>query len=398
MSAIRKRVIVDSLAFLLCRLRYPASMRAAAFFFVVLLFTAGAGAADGPYVLSDGANGWQAVSVEEAAGVPRKRALPLAAGASITVKAVGELPAFTVKLRGPAKPASDEIRISGKAPLFVVADTHGEYEILVAMLQKHGVVNAQLGWNFGRGDLVVLGDVFDRGPNHTEILWLLYQLEAEARRAGGGVHLVLGNHETMVLLGDLRYLNPKYVQTAQLLGVGSYSELFGATSVLGQWLRTLPTVLKINDLLCLHAGISRALVDSGMSLREINAGVRSVLDGSVPADDAQRERAALLMGSTGPLWYRGYFAEQTTFPTATMADVDRTLETFGAHRILIGHTIVPTVTPLYEGKVIAVQVYPRRDEAGALEFREPAHQTQRDLARETRWHGRTPWPVNMALC
>jgi hypothetical protein len=252
--------------------------------------------------------------------------------------------------------------------MFVVADTHGEYEILVAMLKKHGVVDAQLGWKFGRGELVVLGDVFDRGPNHTEILWLLYQLEAEARSVGGGVHLVLGNHETMVLMGDLRYLNPKYVQTAQLLGVRTYSELFGATSVLGQWLRTMPTMLRINDLLCLHAGISRALVDSGMSLREINAGVRALLDGSMPADDAQRERAALLLGTMGPLWYRGYFAEQTAFPTATMADVNFALEKFGAHRMLIGHTIVPTVTPLYEGKVIAVQVYPRRDDDGRSRF------------------------------
>jgi hypothetical protein len=342
-------------------------MKAAASFFVLLSFTTVAGAADGPYVLRDGA-GWQALTVEEAAGVPRKRALPVAAGGSITVKAVGKLPAFEVKLRGPANAAPDEIRSSGKAPLLVVADTHGEYEILVAMLQKQGVVDAKLAWKFGRGDLVVLGDVFDRGPNHTEILWLLYQLEAEARRAGGGVHLVLGNHETMVLLGDLRYLNPKYVQSAELLGASSYSELFGVTSVLGQWLRTLPTVLKINDLLCLHAGISRALIDSGISLREINVGVRSVLEGSAPADDAQRERANLLMGSTGPLWYRGYFAEQATFPTATMDDVDRSLAAFGVHRILVGHTIVPTVTPLYDGKVIAVQVYPRRDDAGRVSF------------------------------
>jgi len=342
-------------------------MRAAAFFFAILLFVADAAAADGPYVLRDG-TGWQAVTVEEAAGVPRKRAMPVAVGASITVKAVGKLPAFEVKLRGPAKAAPDEIRTSGKAPLLVVADTHGEYEILVAMLQKHGVIDAKLGWKFGRGDLVVLGDVFDRGPNHTEILWLLYQLEADARRAGGGVHLVLGNHETMVLMGDLRYLNPKYVQSAELLGAGSYSQLFGESSVLGQWLRTLPTVLKINDLLCLHAGISRALVDSGLTLREINAGVRSLLDGSPPTDDAQRARAELLMGSTGPLWYRGYFAEQTAFPTATMGDIDRALETYGAHRMLIGHTIVPTVTPLYEGKVIAVQVYPRRDDAGRVNF------------------------------
>ena len=51
-----------------------------------------------------------------------------------------------------------------------------------------------------------------------------------------------------------------------------------------------------------------------------------------------------------------------------MADVDLALETFGVRGILIGHTIVPTVTPLYEGKVIAVQVYPRRDDDGRARF------------------------------
>jgi len=342
-------------------------MRAAILSFVLLWFTAIAVAADGPYLLRDGA-GWQAVSVEAVAGLPRKRAVALAEGASFTVNAVGKLPAFAVKLRAPAKPSADEITFSAKAPLFIVADTHGEYEILVAMLQKHGVLNAQLGWKFGRGHLVVLGDVFDRGPNHTEILWLLYQLEAEARRAGGGVHLVLGNHETMVMLGDLRYLNPKYVQTAEVLGVASYSELFGPSTVLGQWLRSLPAVLKVNDLLCLHAGISRALVDSGMSLSEINVGVRSLLDGTAPADNAQRARAELLMGAEGPLWYRGYFAGQANFVAATTGDIDLALEKFGVRRIVIGHTIVPTVTPLYDGKVLAVQVYPKRDDGGYAHF------------------------------
>lgn len=38
------------------------------------------------------------------------------------------------------------------------------------------------------------------------------------------------------------------------------------------------------------------------------------------------------------------------------------LRHFGVDTILVGHTIVPEVTPLYGGKVIAVQVYPRRDE------------------------------------
>jgi hypothetical protein len=342
-------------------------MRKAALILVCLLFTHVAAAADGPYLVKDG-EGWQALTVEDAAGVPRKRAAPVPAGASIEVKAVGNLPAFRVKLRGPAAAAPDEIRTSGKAPMFVVADTHGEYEILVAMLRKHGVVDAKLGWSFGRGDLVVLGDVFDRGPRQLEILWLLYQLEADARRAGGGVHMVLGNHETMLMMGDLRYLHPKYVQTAQLMGVNSYSELFGPTSVLGQWLRTKPAVLKINDLLCLHAGVSRALVDSGLTLRQINAGVRSVLTGAVPSDEKERRLLELVMGSAGPQWYRGYFAERTTGAAATQEDVDLSLSTFGVKHILIGHTIVPTVTPLYDGKVIAVQVYPKRDDAGRANF------------------------------
>ena len=74
------------------------------------------------------------------------------------------------------------------------------------------------------------------------------------------------------------------------------------------------------------------------------------------------------MGMNGPLWYRGYFPEQTGFLTATAEDVDLTLKTFDARRILIGHTIVSTVTPMFDGKVIAVQVYPKRDESGKAVF------------------------------
>jgi hypothetical protein len=74
------------------------------------------------------------------------------------------------------------------------------------------------------------------------------------------------------------------------------------------------------------------------------------------------------MGSFGPLWYRGYFAEQTNFPTATADDVDQTLKAFGVRRILVGHTIVPTITSLYDRKVIAVQVYPKREDSGKVNF------------------------------
>lgn len=333
---------------------------------LIAAFTRLALAHDGPYVLR-GAQGWESVTVEDSAEGARRRVVPLPAQATITVAAIGVLPAFEVPLREAAAPVPDVLPRS-KAPIFVVADTHGEYEILATHLRQHRVVDASLAWKFGRGRLVVLGDVFDRGPHHTEILWLLYKLEAEAAKAGGGVHFVLGNHETMVMQGDLRYLHPKYVETARVLGVESYSELFGPRSLLGQWLRSRATLLKLDDQLFLHAGVSRALVDSGMSLADINSGVRAVLSGAILTNETERQRAEMLMGPLGPLWYRGYFAEQRAFPTASVQDVDRVLDVFGVRRILVGHTIVPAITALYDGKVIAVQVYPRRDESGRTSF------------------------------
>jgi hypothetical protein len=325
-------------------------------------------AADGPYVVRTPGGGWQALSVETAPDGARKRVTPLGAKPEVTVPGVGTLPSFRVALRDPASTARHDLEVASRYPLFVVADTHGEFEILAAQLQKHGVIDAKLAWKFGRGHLVVLGDAFDRGPNHTEILWLLYKLEAEAARAGGGSHFVLGNHETMVMNGDLRYLHPRYEETTRVLGLASYSELFDVQSLLGQWLRARPTLLKINDQLFLHGGVSRALVDSGMTLTEINATMRALLSGSVPVTTQQRQRAELLMGSLGPLWYRGYFEKQAGFPSMSPKDLDSALAAYGVRRILIGHTIVPTITPLFGGKVIAVQVYPKHDDAGNTSF------------------------------
>jgi hypothetical protein len=327
-----------------------------------------AGTVDGPYVIRGAQGGFEAWTVESDGAAVSRHATPVAVGTTLTIPAVGSLPAFKVTLRGPSVTSGDVVTVAASAPLFVVADTHGEFEILVDMLRAQRVVDAKLGWSFGRGHLVVLGDVLDRGANQLEILWLLYELEARARKAGGAVHLLLGNHETMVMRGDLRYMNPKYAHSTQVLGAPSYSRLFDAGSVLGQWLRTRPAMLRIDDLLFLHGGVSRELLERKLPLSAINDGVRAALEEQPPFSPAQRERVDFLLGPAGPLWYRGYFAEHGDAPAATAADVDLALAQFGVKRILVGHTIVPTITPLYDGRVIAVQVYPAHDAAGHDHF------------------------------
>jgi len=373
-----------------------------AFIVLALLVTVRAVAApisDGPYVVQTPEGGWVARWVEGDDAAPKAReqritSKPTLSGRALTIPAVGNVPAFTVKLRNPGKApranAPDDVPLPASTPLFVVADTHGEFTILVELLRKQGIVDPALKWSFGKGHLVVLGDVFDRGPNQTEILWLLYELEAQAKAAGGGLHLVLGNHETLAMLGARQYLNPKYLASAQALGVTAYATLWDERTLLGQWLRTKPSVQKIGKYLCLHGGLSAEVVNRGYTLASMNQWVRDLLTYTPPytgpknryapdelaimskkspeAAQADREAAAfVVMHPLGPLWYRGYFpaeARETGFPPATDDDVQKVLKHFDAQAILVGHTRVPTVTSLYGGKVVAVQVYPNRDESG----------------------------------
>ena len=316
---------------------------------------------DGPYVVRTPSGAWVARWIEGDDSAPRVRESAVAAGGEVTVPAVGALPAFKVRLRSlVAAPVANEVKLPPDVPLFVMADTHGEYAIAVELLRKQKVIDSRLKWSFGNGRLAVLGDIFDRGPNHTEIMWLLYSLEAQAKAAGGAVYVMLGNHESMALGGDERYLNPKYAKVRDALNAPRYASLWDKDSLLGQWLRTKAAVMKIGDYLCLHGGISAEVVQRGLTLAQMNDSVRRSL--------GDRQPDGFVMGPDGPLWYRGYFpdaARESGSTVATSEDIARILSFYEAKEIFVGHTIVSTVTPLFDGRVVAVQVYPHRDDTTA---------------------------------
>ena len=91
-----------------------------------------------------------------------------------------------------------------------ISDIHGQHEMFIELLMAQGIIDSLQNWAFTDGHLVIVGDVFDRGDKVTESLWFLFDLEKQAKKAGGRVHLLLGNHEVMVLHGDIGYINPKY--------------------------------------------------------------------------------------------------------------------------------------------------------------------------------------------
>jgi diadenosine tetraphosphatase ApaH/serine/threonine PP2A family protein phosphatase len=297
---------------------------------------------DGPYVT------WSADGTAETAAVcgtkVERRTLP--GRGKPTLPAPCGAPGALSRL-DPAPPAPPPSAYAGVDRIFAVSDVEGNLRALRRLLERHRVLDARGRWTFGEGHLVLVGDLVDRGDEVTEVLWLVHRLEQEALRAGGRVHYVLGNHEAMLLLGDTRYVHPKYEAAARRLGT-SVADLFGPRTEFGRWLRAKNALVKVNDLLFVHGGISPAAARLAPDLEAMNGAVRQGL--ADPARAGRDPSLALLLGEQGPLWYRGYLVD----PRLSSWDVDAGLSRFGARAVVVGHTIVERITPLHAGRVLAI--------------------------------------------
>lgn len=242
---------------------------------------------------------------------------------------------------------------SGVNKLVAIGDVHGEYDVLVKLLRNSGVIDENLDWNWGDGHLVFIGDIFDRGDKVTESLYLIKKLQGQANENKGKLHLLLGNHEVMVLMNDSRYVAPKYKNMCQRL-MFNYPRFFKADTELGKWLRSLNSVVKINDLLFVHGGLSSNLVDRGLSLEQINNDIRKSL--SKDNEMTHEELMKTVYFPENPLWYRGYIMKSRSYSIINKEELNKVLSYYRTSRIFFGHTEVESIRFLHEGKVGAINV------------------------------------------
>jgi 3',5'-cyclic AMP phosphodiesterase CpdA len=240
--------------------------------------------------------------------------------------------------------------------IVVISDPHGDVTSFVTVLQGAGVINEQLDWSFGQGHLVILGDVSNRGDDVTAIYWLTYKLEEEARKAGGKVHLVIGNHEVMVAQNDLRYTTPKYREIAQKMDI-EYNTLWSSQTELGSWINSRNSLITIGDMLFLHGGISPNFAAVDLSIAQVNDTIRKYI--TLPRNATEHSPVAhLIMRSNGPLWYRGLILPNEEITGAT---VDEILKRYGVRKIVVGHTILDEVSEFFDGRIICVKVNSKRN-------------------------------------
>jgi hypothetical protein len=198
---------------------------------------------------------------------------------------------------------------SGVERLVAIGDVHGSYDKLLPLLQGTGLIDDDLAWSGGEAHVVFLGDLTDRGPLERPVLDLVRRLEVEAEAVGGRLHVLLGNHEVLNMVGDLRYVEgqgysdftaeeqasdrnealTRFRNEALKVGMpsgkiqsafrerhppGFFGRLraFSAEGEYGQWLLEKPAVVKINGYLFLHGGLTDTV--AALGLDGINQGVR----------------------------------------------------------------------------------------------------------------------------
>lgn len=256
-----------------------------------------------------------------------------------------------------------------------VGDIHGDYDNFVRILKGVGLVDDNLRWTGGAAHLVQTGDVMDRGPDARKAFDLLKKLETEAQKHGGRVHVLLGNHEEANLVG-IAFDYPGYVTPEQFAsflpeayrrrrekpvrkryendnknqekplqqalneywhGVMS-TEIDARRAYLenfydkyGKWLLKKNAVIKINDIVFVHGGIS--LKYSTWELQEINDQLRKELRAVYYGMKLVPE---IVYDDEGPLWFRDLIQWDED---AYITQVDAILSNLGAEYMVMAHTV-----------------------------------------------------------
>jgi Calcineurin-like phosphoesterase len=219
-------------------------------------------------------------------------------------------------LVSPAGAARAKNKAETADAVVAIGDVHGAFDDFVAILQRSGLIDKQNHWAGGKAVFVQTGDLIDRGPKPREVMDLMMALEQEAPKRGGRVAALLGNHEVMNLMGDLRYVTPEnyasfadsnseqrqkaayqlYVKwrnshgpllselpqpmeiteaewmARHPVGFVEHAEAFGPNGIYGKWVRSRSALGEVGNVVFLHGGIDPGLAH--LKVDTINGHIR----------------------------------------------------------------------------------------------------------------------------
>lgn len=271
-----------------------------------------------------------------------------------------EKPAVTVAAKADQRPPpTAAFKRPAAERIVAVGDLHGDLDATRRALRLAGALGEGDRWVGGKLVVVQTGDQIDRGDDDRAVLDLLDDVAEQARKAGGALYALNGNHETMNISGDFRYVSERSAEGFSEFEssdprVQSFPEsLRGRAAAFmpgGPYARRLarrPVVIQVQKSVFAHGGVLLKHVRYGLD--RINAEVTRWANGK----DKTPPRATLDQDSV--VWTRRYgSADEQQVDCREVAEV---LGALKAERLVVGHTVQNKgISPACEGRVWRIDV------------------------------------------
>jgi hypothetical protein len=293
---------------------------------------------------------------------------------------------------GAVRAAEIPFDFKGARRIVAVGDVHGSYVGLVENLQMAGLIDKKQRWIGGETHLVQMGDLVDRGPDSRKIIDFFMKLEKNAEKKGGKVHVLIGNHDAMQIIGLLDHTSPEEIaafkdrnskkvrdqvferryqrlleeakaggleepdkkaeretfESEIPLGYIEHRRAFHPEGEYGSWILTHNVAIRLNGIIFSHADWSEEMALLG--LEAVNHQIRQELSGEA---DLQ---TGIAFEADSPLQNRRFSRVPLVRAAqeAAQPELDRVLAALGASRIVVGHTMTRgVIEPRFGGKHIS---------------------------------------------
>lgn len=225
--------------------------------------------------------------------------------------------------------------ITGARRVYAVGDIHGAFDQMSDTLEALKVArrtsadSLRFNWTGQDSVLIFCGDLCDRGTHSKQVYDAVMDLQEKARQDGGQVIVVLGNHEVMMLNGQVEewaktltsHKKQHYQNTIDSFTRDGldYHEAISEKGVHGRWIRNLPLFVVVNGYMFVHGGIpSKPLT-------------RSDLAADFKDDFIKNDwKKGIFMNHDSVLWNRDWWKDS--------ALVEKNLKALGIMGVVFGHT------------------------------------------------------------
>lgn len=274
----------------------------------------------------------------------------------------------------------DAVRATGEAQRVVaIGDIHADLGAAREAFQLAGGIDEEGEWVGGSLVIVQLGDMVGRSYEDREVLDFIQEVREKARRAGGAVHALVGNHE--VFTAQLRYDyvdEDAYAAFEEVPGLDVDNDLLaqlpeeararGAALMPGgpyaKRLAEFPAVLRLGETIFVHGGVTPQWAEYG--IERINEEVSRWFAGEIGQPvSAQGVDAGDLDDN---VMMSRHFSEDVDASACEL--LEASLQILGARRMVVAHTVLDSITSHCGGRVWAIDVGMSRAYGGDVQVLE----------------------------